>query len=107
MPVARPPADIPRCKKKGGSSAPNGNEACTTASQETVIPENDNDRTVRTRQIPFRNFSPDYAVADTEIQTYYVDGDDVPFVDLLHFLQALTGYFDCGDRIRYHLGQRF
>lgn len=89
------------CKKKGGSSAPNGNEACTTASQETVIPENDNDRTVRTRQIPFRNFSPDYAVADTEIQTYYVDGDDVPFVDLLHFLQALTGYFDCGDRIRY------
>lgn len=89
------------CKKKGGSSAPNGNEARTTASQTTVMPENDNDRAVRTRRIPFRNFSPDYAVADTEIQTYYVDGDDVPFVDLLHFLQALTGYFDCGDRIRY------
>lgn len=89
------------CKKKGGSSAPNGNEARTTASQATVIPENDNDRTVRTRRIPFRNLSTDYAVADTEIQTYYVDGNDVPYVSLLQFIQALNGYFNCGDLLKY------
>lgn len=89
------------CKKKGGSSAPNGNEARTTASQATIIPENDNDRTVRTRRIPFRNLSTDYAVADTEIQTYYVDGNDVPYVSLLQFIQALNGYFNCGDLLKY------
>lgn len=72
------------CKKKGGSSAHNSNEARTTASQATVIPENDNNRTVQTRRIPFRNLSTDYSIKDTSVQTYFIDGNDVPYVSLLH-----------------------
>ena len=67
----------------------------------SIIPEDDNNVKVTYKTLPFTNLSSDYNIIGTKINTYYIQDEDVPYVDVLSFVQSLDGFIQCGETLRY------
>lgn len=67
----------------------------------SIVPEDDNNADVSSKRISFTNLSDDFDIEGKYINTYFVDGSDVPYIDVLSFIQSLDGFIECGDTLRY------
>lgn len=70
-------------------------------SKTSIMPENDNNANVSTREIPFVNLSNDFNITGKYIDTYFIDGSDVPYVDVLGFIRSMDGFINRGETLRY------
>ena len=59
------------------------------------IPDWDADKTFESKVIPLVNLaSDDYDIKGEELKIWFVDGSDVPYVDIRNFFNAFDGFFD-------------
>ena len=59
------------------------------------IPDWDADKTFVSKAIPLVNLaSDDYDIKGEELNIWFVDGSDVPYVDIRNFFNAFEGFFD-------------
>ena len=59
------------------------------------VPDWDADKTFVSRVIPLVNLaSDDYDIKGEELNIWFVDGSDVPYVDIRNFFNAFDGFFD-------------
>jgi hypothetical protein len=63
-------------------------------------PVNDDSRQVSSKEIPFKNLAADYSMGSYPITTYFIDGANVSYIDVVSFLGDLDGFFDL-DGIKY------
>lgn len=72
-----------------------------TSSTTTIIPEDDNNAQVMTKEIPFTNLSSDFNINGKEINTYYINNEDVPYIDVIEYIRSLEGFINCDESLRY------
>lgn len=75
--------------------------SCSSVSKNEIIPENDDNILIMAKNLPFTNLSQDYNIEGNSISTYYINGDDVPYVDVLKYIQSLNGFVNCGKSLRH------
>ena len=72
-----------------------------TSSTTAIIPEDDNNAQVMTKEIPFTNLSSDFNINGKEINTYYINNEDVPYIDVIEYIRSLDGFINCDESLRY------
>ena len=72
-----------------------------TSSTTTIIPEDNNNAQVMTKEIPFTNLSSDFNINGKEINTYYINNEDVPYIDVIEYIRSLDGFINCDESLRY------
>ena len=72
-----------------------------SSQSESIVPVNDDDASVVAKSMPFANLSADYQITGTAIDAYFLNGEDVPYIDVLSFLRSLDGFINCGESVRY------
>ena len=68
---------------------------------ESIVPENDDNVNMSIKSIPFKNLSNEYEMNETTINTYFINGGNVPYVSVINFLSKLDGFINCGDNLKY------
>lgn len=68
---------------------------------ESIVPENDDNVNMSIKSIPFKNLSNEYEMNETTINTYFINGGNVPYVSITNFLSKLDGFINCGDNLKY------
>lgn len=74
--------------------------ACSSES-EYIEPQNDNNALATMKDIAFNNLSNAFNIKGRQINTYFINNEDVPYVEALEFIQSLDGYIKCGSTLRY------
>ncbi|MBR6055902.1 MAG: hypothetical protein IKP56_01730, partial [Bacilli bacterium] len=72
-----------------------------------TIPDWDTDKTFRFEAVPIVNMaSDDYDIIGEELNIWFVDDSDVPYVDIKNFFNAFDGFFDT-ENIYYNFAPEF
>lgn len=73
-----------------------------SSSERTSFTSHKNDKNaIIEKSLPFTNLSTDYSIASKSITTYYINKDDVPYVEVLDFVQSLNGFINYDGSIRH------
>ena len=75
--------------------------SCSFFGFDNSTPVNDNFANVTKKNLPFTNLSKEFDVKGKSINTYYINDEDVPYVDILNYFTSLDGYITCNDSLKY------